>query len=342
MAQGEASLQRTGSAGVAQASAAGVQALGAAVWTDERVQRVAVIGASKNAGKTTALNALQDAASAHGHCVGLVSIGRDGEAHDAWLDVAKPGVWAEKGTLVVTTQALAEATGGALKVIANAGFSSSLGPTIVARAQRALAVELCGVPHRGNLDQAIAALKELGASRILVDGAYHRQAPAHPRVADAVVAAVGSIVATDLQGVLPAAAPTLRALTLPQRTSGECADLKCEGALSDAWLLPRLRQGINIVAQTPSHVLLSAHGWQQIARLQVKVHVAHAVPLRAVTINPHRPGGQDDGVEALARSVVEFLSETITQGFTGARVPVIDVVSGRAWWPNGTDWRETR
>ena len=56
---------------------------------------LSVIGMCKNAGKTTAMNALIRENGKHGGTLGLTSIGRDGESVDVVTKTHKPGIYAQ-------------------------------------------------------------------------------------------------------------------------------------------------------------------------------------------------------------------------------------------------------
>jgi hypothetical protein len=307
---------------VASAVQAGVRALGQIVWSRERL-RVTVVGASKNAGKTTTLNALAAAASQAGERIGLVSIGVDGEAFDAWLDIPKPRVHVEKGTLVVTAARTAAETPGLLKVLQDTGFASALGPTVLAEARAPGGVQLCGVPHRGHMIQAVAQLQGRGADRVLVDGAYHRQAAAHADVADAVVLAIGAVLGDTATEAAERAALTLQALATPAWRGETEGVLPCPGALTDRWLQHQdLAQVKAVLVAGPSEVLLGVSGRTDLARRGIAVVARRPVPLVAVTTNPYRPGGIDDGADALQDAVVQMMRRY------GVAVPMVDVVRG--------------
>ena len=308
----------------AHASAAGLRALQALLGAPDR--RLAVIGASKNAGKTTVLNALTQLAGDAGQVAGLCSIGLDGEAVDAWLDFPKPPVLVERGTLVVTAAPLVQALPGLLQWLADVpGVVSALGPAVVARARTQGGVELCGIPHRAALVAAQQALLHAGANRLLVDGAYHRQAAAHPAVADAVLVAVGAVLAQTPQLAAERALPTLLALSTPAfatiQSTGQI--YLVPGAVTDARLeaLP-LQPGDVVQALDPSRILCSLAGHLRLRDRQVQLAVRNPVPLLAVTTNPRRPGGQDDDPQELQDAVGMALTRV------GLRLPLLDVVGG--------------
>ena len=63
-------------------------------------------GMCKNAGKTTALNALIRGAKARGVSLALTSIGRDGEREDLVTGTNKPPIYMTGGTLFATARGL--------------------------------------------------------------------------------------------------------------------------------------------------------------------------------------------------------------------------------------------
>lgn len=300
------------------ATALGARLLGQAVWRDG-VRRVAVIGASKNAGKTTALLALLAASSAEGLAVGVVSVGLDGEARDAWLDVPKPQVRLEKDHWLVTALPFAEAAGSALHIVETLPLATALGPTVLARAKSPVAVQLCGIGHRRALVQAIAAL-QARVPRVIVDGAYHRQAAAHPSVADALVVAVGAVADDDDAVAVDRATATLRAL-LVRVGAADAGMVAVAGGLTDA-LVGEGCSGFAV--QDSSRILLTGRGWAALDRQRAHVVAQAAVPVAAVVSNPWRPDGHsaDAGhFQNLVRAAVGRCG--------GQRVPVTDLVSGR-------------
>ncbi len=295
-------------------------------------QRLAVVGSSKNAGKTTTLNALLAVCAARGEIAGLVSLGRDGEAFDAWLDFPKPQVRVEKGTLLVTAASAAGRAGRLLDTLLTLESTSALGANVLARARAPGGVELCGVPHRSAVVEAVQALQACGAQRVLVDGAYHRQAAVHPKVADAVVVAVGALLGDDPALAAQAAWPTLWALSRPT-WDGAAAAVAWTGGLTDASLPAVWAQTAALASQAgaqplllaadPSRLLISECGIAQLQARGVQVAVRHPVPLLAVTTNPLRPGGSDADPLQWLDAVARLLSD---RGL--AAVPVLDVVTG--------------
>ena len=308
---------------VSVACPAGIRAMQRLVW-ERGWRRVCVLGSSKNAGKTTTLNALAAAAGQMGERVGLCSMGLDGEAFDAWLDCPKPRVQVEKGTLLVTAAAMAQQAGPLLRLLKPAGFRSALGETVLCEARAPGGVQLCGVPHRAHLGATVELLRAAGADRVLVDGAYHRQAAAHGDVADALVVAVGAVLGADPQAIAEAAAPTLAALAT-QAWDGEMQGmLEVPGGLSDAWLQRQSLAGVRcLLVEGPSRVLLGPAAWSELRRRAIRVAARRPLPVCAVTTSTFRPDGAPEDPLALQRAVAEVL-----QRWSLPSLAIVDVVSG--------------
>lgn len=325
-------------------SAVGVALLGDAVWSAGAAvpaRRIAVIGTCKNAGKTTALLALLASTSARGLSAGVVSIGVDGEAHDAFLDFAKPQIWLDKGAHFVTALPFALAAGRSIEVLRQLPFATALGPTVVGVVRHRCPLQLTGIGHRAHLQIAVTELLHR-ADRVVIDGAYHRQAAAHPAVADALVVAVGAMAGPTTQAAWRASLPTVRALLAPLRSESGYSDADhsfhpVKAALTDA-LIAAHPATHRFVVRDSSRILLTAAGWQMLDRRQALVEVLAAVPVRAIVGNPFRAdataAGATDSSTANSHGFVDAVAQYLGQ-LTGVDMPVIDVVGG---W-RGQDWR---
>lgn len=300
-------------------SPAGVAALRQLVWPAGRAGpgRIAVIGCSKNAGKTTALLALMAAArQVRGPCA-AVSLGLDGEARDVWGDFAKPPIWLEKDDWCATALPMAAQAGPALHVAGELPFATALGPTVLARAHAPLRVQLAGIASRSQLAAAVGALQQ-HCPTVAVDGAYHRQAAAHPDICDATLAAAGAIAGDTAAEALAASAPTLRALLAPH----SALPATHGGAITDERVATA--PGSAFVARDPSRILLTQAGWRRLAAGGGSAAVAEAVPLLAVAANPFRPDGGGENPAAFLRALRQLLD-----GIAPAAPPAIDVVAGQ-------------
>ncbi|GMA50868.1 hypothetical protein GCM10025857_22250 [Alicyclobacillus contaminans] len=207
--------------------------------------RIAFVGATKHAGKTTALNHLVAEAHAKGVAVGLCSIGLDGERLDTILGVEKPAVHAPEGAIVASAErALAESTAG-LEWLEVLPLASPLGAVAVCRVTRAGSVVLAGVRQRAHLRIVLPRLETYGARLQLVDGAFDRIAAAAPALVDAVVLAVGAVAGRTVDAILRHARPFIQRFLLPT----------VPGDLRNRLAMAQQRQVVGWVDGTDVHVI---------------------------------------------------------------------------------------
>ncbi len=179
-------------------------------------RRVSLVGIAKHAGKTTAMNELIDQATAKGRALGIVSIGVDGERHDAIMGVPKPEVEVPAGALVASAGDVLEAGTALLRIIERTGISSTLGDVYLAEVQEPGTVVLAGIRYREQVAQVLQMMEAQGADLCLVDGAFDRMMAASPQVTDGVVLATGAVVARTVQEVAQKSAFFLQRFLLPQ------------------------------------------------------------------------------------------------------------------------------
>ena len=157
----------------------------------KKISSLSVIGLSKNAGKTTVLNALiRDAPES---CVlGILSMGVDGEPRDALSGKEKPLIQVRENMLVATSSHWLNRQPGNWEVLQSCGISSVMGEVFIARAKREGPVQLAGIPSKKGAKRAIHFLKQAGAEKILLDGAYDRRSPSSPQLTDAAILVIGA------------------------------------------------------------------------------------------------------------------------------------------------------
>ncbi|MCL6631937.1 MAG: hypothetical protein K6T63_04815 [Alicyclobacillus herbarius] len=208
-------------------------------------RRIAFIGASKHAGKTTALNAFVAAAADLGLSLGLTSIGFDGEATDALSGIGKPRIWAPAGTLVASADAALAASSARLEYLEELPISTPLGPVLVARVLADGYVVLAGVRRRRDVALALTVLTRHGSELMLVDGAFARIAAASPGLIDAVVVAVGAVLGGGPEQVAQQAMGFLQRFRLPE--TPDAWRLRLETAVERrcpaVWVAERLHVG---------------------------------------------------------------------------------------------------
>ncbi|MBD5606734.1 MAG: hypothetical protein IAI48_16825 [Candidatus Eremiobacteraeota bacterium] len=212
---------------------------------------IAVVGTSKNAGKTVVTSALAHALGSDGVRYGLCSIGRDGEAFDALEGGAKPRFALRPGATIATAAALVPRT-PALEIYAMTDERSALGRIVLARVRAPGEFEIAGPPSAEASRRIAIALGE-STDFTLVDGAVDRLAAV--RGDDAIVVAVGAHAAPTPERAVDDAAALVAKLRLPLARAGDAA-LRIDGALTAAAAADLVRSGETraVVVRDATHV----------------------------------------------------------------------------------------
>jgi hypothetical protein len=315
-------------------------------------QRLALVGLAKNTGKTVTLAAILAEHASAGVTVGVTSIGRDGEQHDV-IDarIEKPAVELQAGSLVATTGALLRASGVEHERLHKTGVRTPLGEVVLARLSERGTVEVAGPSAAADVRAVSDAMAELGAERVLIDGAIDRRAASSPAVADGLVMATGAILGEDVDDVVRITKDAVELVRLPRASeaafpglsldrrlvlNAEPAEIATllrehpndstlivEGAVSERFLeglltarTERAGRELLIVAGDPTKVFLSRRGpgWYQ--RQGISIAVLETIELKAITVNPLAPQSH----EFESRALRELIEAAVGD------VPVLDVL----------------
>lgn len=134
---------------------------------------VTVIGLCKNAGKTTTLCRLLEELG--DEPVALTSVGRDGERTDVVTGTEKPEIWVRKGTIFATARGLRLLCDVTTSVEYVTDVMTPLGPVVVFRALSDGYIQLAGPSSTTQLPPLSRRFREMGARRVLIDGAAGRK-----------------------------------------------------------------------------------------------------------------------------------------------------------------------
>lgn len=326
---------------------------------------IGIAGTAKNTGKTTALNALLREAHTRGVRVGVTSIGYDGESIDNVTGLPKPRIVLEPGTIATTSESCLPAEGWTL--IERTGFTTALGEVVLVRITSTMSLVLAGPNKRSDLLAVLERMTAMSPSVIFVDGALNRLAPmsvAHglilatgaARNADlsslaAETSAIVSLFAIHRTGEAKSTRDTILRTSFPsseelQKHLGEnrhrARRIVCLRPVGPSLLMEIVRMDATvrrieeIVLRDPVTCLLAADPTEMMRAVTacreagVRVRVAAALPLKAVTINPFLP--RPDGHRYVADSVsVEELRHVMTASI---QIPVVDIVkdgAGMLW-----------
>ncbi|WP_018990409.1 lysine 5,6-aminomutase reactivase subunit KamB [Aromatoleum toluclasticum] len=191
---------------------------GSALWREIRaagMTTLAVMGMTKNTGKTVCLNHLLAQAHAHGTTVGITSIGRDGEDRDQVFSIPKPPVLVWPGSLVATARDTLLRAKVRWKQIGTTGIDSPMGEILIVRALDHGEMEIAGASRSSDQQKVIGILKGCGCALVLLDGALGRSHHASPAIADGVVLATGAAIGGGIPDVIRKTRDRLAILGIP-------------------------------------------------------------------------------------------------------------------------------
>jgi len=155
---------------------------------------IAVVGLSKNVGKTTLLNWLIKnlAEKKHSATFGIITTGRDGETLDLVGGHAKPQVFVPAGTFFSTLPQVIQKDATSLEVIKKLPFQAGGERLWLVQARRNLHSEIVGP---ATASQQIFLAKEilrLGAGQVFIDGSLDRKSIALSSEIDALIVVAGA------------------------------------------------------------------------------------------------------------------------------------------------------
>lgn len=163
---------------------------------------IAILGTGKNAGKTVALNEFINIASENSIRIGITSIGRDGERQDIVTFTEKPPIFVPKGTFVATAEGCLSSFKTGYEIIDVTPFQTAMGRVVICETAESGNVEIAGPDSNSELKRVCSFMGDIGADRILIDGALNRKSQASPAVADAVVLSTGAVLSRSMEAAI--------------------------------------------------------------------------------------------------------------------------------------------
>ena len=307
---------------------------------------VCLAGMCKNAGKTTALNALIRGARERGVSLALTSIGRDGEREDLITGTYKPPIYVTGGTLFATARELLQRCDATYEVLSLTGVYTPLGEVAILRALSDGFVELAGPSMTEQIVALTEELKGFGAQKVLIDGALFRRSLCAPEAAEGVILATGASYGPNMQKTAEDTAFVARLLTLPE--GGPWPDLQghrfgrgdlydelsdalegmgealyVAGAFTDAMASALLRRRTiphQVHVEDGTRLLLSRESYEKLAARGVAFRVRRRNELVAVTVNPFSAYGTPYDPAAFYELVKSRVA-----------VPVVNVLEKTIW-----------
>lgn len=188
----------------------------------ENLQSLAIIGLSKNAGKTTCLNHILTAwlDSGQKRPLALTSIGRDGESEDILSGHIKPRIYIPIGTLIASAEGALHNSDALLEILELSNIRTALGEVIICRALSDGYVELAGPGVTEEIDKIEYLVRQHEPDCLLIiDGALSRRSQAGSGISEAVILCVSAETSADpetLANKTSFALDLLQTPTLPQ------------------------------------------------------------------------------------------------------------------------------
>lgn len=307
---------------------------------------VCLAGMCKNAGKTTALNALIRGARARGVSLALTSIGRDGEREDLITGTNKPPIYVTGGTLFATARGLLPKCDITGEILDMTGIHTPLGEVVILRALSDGFVELAGPSMTEQIVALTEKLKGFGAEKVLIDGALFRRSLCAPEAAEGVILSTGASYGPDMGRTAADTAFVAELLTLPvngpwpemggrrfardqlyddlgEALAGQGDTLYVTGAFTDAMAASLLRRRSiphEIAVEDGTKLLLSRENYEKLKARGVSFRVRRQNALIAVTVNPFSAYGAPYDAAAFQRLVEEKVS-----------VPVVNIWEETQW-----------
>ena len=304
-------------------------------------------GMCKNAGKTTALNALIQGAGARGVSLALTSIGRDGEREDLITGTNKPPIYLTGGTLFATARGLLPKCDVTGEILDLTGIYTPLGEVAILRAMSDGFVELAGPSMTEQIVSLTAKLKDFGAEKVLIDGALFRRSLCAPEAAEGVILSTGASYGPDMERTAADTAFVAQLLTLPvsgpwpdmagcrfargealfdeltEALAGPGDILYATGAFTDAMAATLLRRKAlpkQIAVEDGTRLLLSRENYEKLRARGVSFRVRRQNALVAVTVNPFSACGAPYDAAAFQELVARKVD-----------VPVVNIWEETQW-----------
>jgi hypothetical protein len=272
-----------------------------------------VVGVGKDVGKTTALRAIYAAAVEAGICVGLASIGREGDATLPGRTHPKPRLWLSARTHFVTARGALPRT-PAVEILKLSRLQSPAGTLLYARVVSGGFYELVGAPTASGVDEIVEQLGRY-SEMVIVDGAVDRVAALAGSGAAVVVACGAAAAPTPAEVIHDVAALVARLRIEP--VDPQAPAIHLEGAFSAAQAASFIAAGETrqIVVRDPTQIALSGKaGLQALARLRVRcLRPLRVIAATIASIGPQR----------------SFEPRALAQAVAGATgLPTFDVYAG--------------
>ena len=165
--------------------------------------------------------------------IALTSIGRDGERSDLVTNTKKPEIFVYDGTIIATAEKLLFAGGNlsdsgndaqkngmnsgiSREILDTTGMPTPMGEVIILRAYSDGFIQLAGPSMTAQLARLKKRMFELGAAKVIIDGALSRKSLAMPAVSDSAILCSGASYSPDIRKTVEDTCFSAELMMLPQ------------------------------------------------------------------------------------------------------------------------------
>lgn len=196
-----------------------------------------IVGMAKNCGKTVVLNHILSYLQQKSICVGVTSIGLDGERVDAVTQTAKPEILLEKGTYFATSESHYKQRHIHSQIVASTRYPSPLGTILIGEVLEKGKIIISGPSDMYSTRSLINDFHRLGVGLVLVDGALSRKTSASPVVTDSMVLCTGAALSLNIDELVRQTEYTYRLISL--ETVDEALLAKLHNVEQGVWGITR-------------------------------------------------------------------------------------------------------
>ncbi|MBQ1490203.1 MAG: hypothetical protein IIZ43_04070 [Eubacterium sp.] len=181
-----------------------------------KYKTLSIVGMSKNAGKTTALNYFIEEADDECIRLGITSTGRDGETSDLVTGTEKPRVYLYEDTIVSVPHQLYEMADAGLEILEMTRMGTAIGELMLCRVADSGYVQIAGPVATADTKKLCGKMLDMGAELIMIDGAIDRKSIASPETSDAIILSTGAVLSRRMDKVVEETGHIVNLYSLPE------------------------------------------------------------------------------------------------------------------------------
>lgn len=295
-----------------------------------RHQVISMIGMGKNVGKTTVLNyIIRHMPSCE--CIGLTSIGYDGEEVDTITQREKPRIWIPKGTIFATSEEGLKRSKIDYQILETTDMMTPLGFVFILIAKSDGYILLTGPSKKSQTRLILDRFKTYNVTRCLIDGAFGKMMQSDAFLSDATILSTGLSYHHNVDDLVR---DTLYRAMLYDRSRLYLSDneshttlhipsvigrekdsisqligidiLMIDGALTDKFIHELLHSlsyihSLKIVLNNPTMCFVSPIVYEKASKRNISLWFKETTTLIAITINPTSPMGLKMDSQALMK-----------------------------------------